>query len=78
MSEAIPLGRFAGFPVKVHWSVVVILWLFTWSLATTLPHTVAGYSHPAYWLVGACGAIVLLDRCWPTNSRMPWWPVARG
>ncbi|SOX54391.1 CBS domain-containing protein, partial [Mycobacterium ahvazicum] len=60
VSEAIPLGRFAGFPVRVHWSVIVILWLFTWSLATTLPHTVAGYSRPAYWLAGACGAVVLL------------------
>jgi Zn-dependent protease/CBS domain-containing protein len=58
--EAIPLGRIAGFEVKVHWSVIVILWLFTWSLATTLPGAVAGYSRPAYWLAGACGALVLL------------------
>ncbi|WP_372511069.1 hypothetical protein [Mycobacterium angelicum] len=41
MREAIPVGRIAGFTVKVHWSVVVILWLFTWSLATTLPRDVA-------------------------------------
>ena len=60
MPEAIPLGRIAGFAVKVHWSVIVILWLFTWSLATTLPHAVGGYSRPAYWLAGACGAVVLL------------------
>jgi Zn-dependent protease len=58
--EAIPLGRIAGFGVKVHWSVIVILWLFTWSLATTLPGAVAGYSRPVYWLAGACGALVLL------------------
>jgi Zn-dependent protease len=58
--DAIPLGRIAGFPVKVHWSVIVILWLFTWSLATTLPGAVAGYSRPVYWLAGACGALVLL------------------
>ena len=60
MSEAIPLGRIAGFTVNVHWSVIVILWLFTWSLATTLPGAVAGYSRPVYWLAGACGALVLL------------------
>jgi Zn-dependent protease len=60
LSDAIPLGRVAGFPVKVHWSVIVILWLFTWSLASTLPGTVKGYSHLAYWLAGACGALVLL------------------
>jgi Zn-dependent protease len=58
--DDIPLGRIAGFPVKVHWSVLVILWLFTWSLATTLPGTVKGYSPLAYWLAGACGALVLL------------------
>lgn len=60
MRDAIPLARIAGFDVKVHWSVIVILWLFTWSLAATLPHTVGGYSRPVYWLAGACGALVLL------------------
>ncbi len=60
MRDAIPLGRIAGFGVKVHWSVLVILWLFTWSLASTLPGTVKGYSHLAYWLAGVCGALVLL------------------
>jgi len=59
--DAIPLGRIAGFPVKVHWSVLVILWLFTWSLASGwLPSDVKGYSHLVYWLAGACGAVVLL------------------
>jgi len=58
--DAIPLGRIAGFGVKVHWSVIVILWLFTWSLATTLPGAVKGYSHLTYWLAGTCGAVVLL------------------
>jgi len=57
----IPIGRIAGFPVSVNWSVLVILWLFTWSLAaTTLPKTAPGYSTAAYWMAGACGALVLL------------------
>lgn len=56
----IPLGRIAGFPVQANWSVLVILWLFTWSLASTLPTTAAGYSPTAYWVAGACGATVLL------------------
>lgn len=60
MRDAIPLGRVAGFPVNVNWSVLVILWLFTWSLASTLPGTAKGYPAPAYWLAGACGALVLL------------------
>ncbi|OBI40361.1 zinc metalloprotease [Mycobacterium kyorinense] len=56
----IPLGRIAGFPVSANWSVLVILWLFTWSLASTLPTRVAGYSTATYWIAGACGAVVLL------------------
>lgn len=56
----IPLGRIAGFPVRVNWSVLVILWLFTWSLASTLPSAAKGYSPNAYWVAGACGATVLL------------------
>ena len=60
MRDAIPLGRIAGFPVSVNWSVLVILWLFTWSLASTLPTSVKGYRTLAYWLAGACGALVLL------------------
>jgi Zn-dependent protease len=56
----IPIGRIAGFPVNVNWSVLVILWLFTWSLASTLPVTTPGYSAGAYWVAGACGATVLL------------------
>ncbi|MGO9381392.1 MAG: site-2 protease family protein [Mycobacterium sp.] len=60
MRDAIPLGRIAGFPVSVHWSVLVILWLFTWSLASTLPGAVKGYSPLSYWVAGACGALVLL------------------
>lgn len=56
----IPIGRIAGFPVSVNWSVLVILWLFTWSLAATLPGAVPGYSTATYWLAGACGALILL------------------
>lgn len=60
MRDAIPIGRIAGFPVKVPWSVLVILWLFTWSLASMLPGSVKGYSPVAYWVAGAGGALVLL------------------
>ena len=38
----------------------MVLWLFTWSLASTLPGTIKGYSHLAYWVAGTCGALVLL------------------
>lgn len=60
MGEDIPIGTVAGFPVRVHWSVLVILWLFTWSLSTTLPDAAPGHSSAAYWLAGAVGALILL------------------
>lgn len=56
----IRIGRIAGFPVSVNWSVLVIVWLFTWSLASGLPGTAPGYPKAVYWLAGACGALILL------------------
>ena len=60
MHEEIRLGTVSGFPVGIHWSTLVILWLFTWSLATTLPRATLGYSTSTYWLAGLVGAVVLL------------------
>ncbi len=57
---SIPIGRIIGFPVSVNWSVLVVLWLFTWSLAATLPGAAPGYSSASYWLAGLCGAVILL------------------
>ena len=36
------------------------MWLFTWSLAATLPDVAPGHASSVYWLAGACGAVVLL------------------
>jgi len=60
MRDNIPLGRVGGCPVNLSWTVLVILWLFAWSLATTLPRTAPGYSTAIYWLAGISGAVVLL------------------
>lgn len=60
MNEGIPVGKVAGIPLSIDWSVLVILWLFTWSLAATLPDVARGYPSSAYWLAGVCGAAVLL------------------
>lgn len=58
--DAIPLGRIAGFPVRANWSVLILLWLFAWSLASTLPSVAPGYTTTTYWWVGMSGALVLL------------------
>ncbi|HTI76335.1 MAG TPA: site-2 protease family protein [Mycobacterium sp.] len=60
MDDGIPVGKVAGFPVRIHWSVLVILWLFTWSLASLLPDMARGYPSSTYWVAGFCGAVVLL------------------
>lgn len=60
MAENIRLGTVGGFRLGAHWSVLVILWLFAWSLASTLSDTAPGHSTLTYWLAGAGGAVVLL------------------
>src|SRR5574337_1129521 len=60
MGETIVNGKVAGIQLRAHWSVLVVLWLFTWSLASTLPATAPGHSTLVYWLAGLGGAVALL------------------
>jgi len=60
MSDGIPLGTVGGVQVRANWSVLVLLWLFAWSLAISLPSMVPGYSKSDYWIAGVIGAVVLL------------------
>lgn len=61
MADGVQLGRIAGFPVSVNWSVLVVLWLFTWSLAAyTVPAAAPGHGRLTYWLAGVVGAVLLL------------------
>ena len=59
MKESFRLGRVAGIPVGVNWSVLVIVALFAWSLATvTLPEVAPGYGDVAYWVTAVAVALV--------------------
>jgi Zn-dependent protease/CBS domain-containing protein len=59
--DEIRLGRVAGFPVGMNWSVLVIAWLLTWSLATGgLPHGAPGHAQGTYWAAGAVAAVAFL------------------
>lgn len=61
MNNGIRLGRVAGFPVSVSPSVVLLLALFTWSLASySLPGVAPDHPQAAYWLAGLAGALLLL------------------
>ena len=58
-NEDIQVGRVAGFPLAVNWSVLVILWLLTWGLADgSLPRAAPGHSPGTYWLAGLAGAVL--------------------
>ncbi len=65
MDKGIRLGKVVGFPLSIDWSVLVIMWLFTWSLAATLPDTAPGHSSTGWPepVVPRCS----LRRYWPTS-----------
>ena len=59
MHETIRLGRIAGIPVGVNWSVLVIASLIAWTLAdSALPEIVPGQSGAAYWATATGGALL--------------------
>lgn len=59
MAPTVRLGRIAGIEVRLHWSVLVIMLLFTWSLAdATLPSLVDGSTSAAYWVAALLAVVV--------------------
>ncbi|MEV0567823.1 site-2 protease family protein [Dactylosporangium sp. NPDC050588] len=61
MKQTLRLGRVAGIPIGVHWSVLVIMVLLARSLATAvLPADAPGTPRPVAWLFGAAGALLML------------------
>ncbi|BCJ34021.1 putative zinc metalloprotease Rip3 [Actinocatenispora thailandica] len=57
MRQTIRLGRIAGIPVGVHWSVLVIMLLLADGLAATvLPAAAPRQTVTAYWVAGAATA----------------------
>ncbi len=55
------LGRIAGIEIRISWSILVIVGLLAWSLATVvLPAQADGYGDGAYWLAGALTASGLI------------------
>ena len=60
-TDDIRLGRIAGFPVAMNWSVLIIAWLLTWSLASGgLPHGAPGHAPSTYWMAAGLAAITFL------------------
>ncbi|MFB9239778.1 site-2 protease family protein [Plantactinospora siamensis] len=61
MAASFRLGRIAGVPVSVNWSVVVIFGLLVWGLsANQFPRAYPGHPGWAYALAGLAAAVVFL------------------
>lgn len=61
MHATIRVGTVNGIRVGIHWSVLAIWSLVTWSLATTLlPEDAPGHGEPAYWAAAGAAACALL------------------
>ncbi|MFG3686577.1 site-2 protease family protein [Micromonospora sp. NPDC047740] len=59
MRASFRLGRVAGVPIGVNWSVLVIFVLIAWALAASLfPRSYPGHSAFAYWVAGLAAAVV--------------------
>src|SRR5262245_847808 len=61
MPHSIRIGRVAGVPLSLHWSVVLVAGLVTWGLASgRFPEQYAGHSAGAYWVAGAAATVLSL------------------
>ena len=59
MNENIRLGRIAGVPVGINWSILVIFWLLSWELAVlVLPGDHPHQSAAVYWVAGIATTIL--------------------
>ena len=59
MHESIRLGRILGIRVGMNWSLLVVFWLISWSLAgAQLPSEHPGYAVIEYWIAGVTTAFV--------------------
>ncbi|GIH96330.1 site-2 protease family protein [Planobispora siamensis] len=61
MRQSLRLGRVAGIPVGMHWSVLVIVWLIAVTLSTiVLPEAAPGEAAVLYWSVGVVTSVVFM------------------
>ncbi|HUZ26849.1 MAG TPA: site-2 protease family protein [Streptosporangiaceae bacterium] len=61
MKQSIRLGRIAGIPIGMHWSVLVIVALITDMLAASvLPGIIPHQSAGVYWTVAAAGSVLFV------------------
>jgi Zn-dependent protease len=61
MKQTVPLGRVAGIPVGMHWSVLVMVIMIGWLLGVQiLPGTTPGQPAAVYWAVAVPCAVTFM------------------
>ncbi|MER7404790.1 site-2 protease family protein [Streptomyces sp. NPDC000070] len=61
MNSSVRMGRIRGVPLRIHWTVPLLVMLFGYSLGShTLPAGVPDQSNVIYTLAGLAGALLLL------------------
>ncbi|MGW0844618.1 hypothetical protein ACWD26_31680 [Streptomyces sp. NPDC002787] len=61
MNGSVRMGRVLGVPLRIHWTVPLLVMLFGYSLGSrTLPATVPEQSNGVYTVAGLAGALLLL------------------
>jgi Zn-dependent protease/CBS domain-containing protein len=59
LQGGVPLGKYFGIPVRLHWSWFIIFVLVTWLLgASYFPGTYPTWNRAAYWGIGAATSIL--------------------
>lgn len=59
MTASLKLGRVWGIPIDLHWSLLLVFGLLTWSLALGyFPVEYPSLTPPVYWLLGALTSIL--------------------
>lgn len=59
MEANVRLGRIAGIPVGMNWSLLIAFWLIAWNLAAgRFPREAPGHSVAAYWWAAAIAALL--------------------
>ncbi len=54
--QSLRLGTYAGIPIGMNWSVVVIFGLITWELADVILPDYGGGTQPSYWVAAVVAA----------------------
>jgi Zn-dependent protease/CBS domain-containing protein len=59
LEPTVRIGRVAGVEIGFNWSLVIVVWLITWSLASGIfPEDFPGHTDVAYWLTALAASVV--------------------